>query len=133
MQSPLSLLWFPTFLFILFDLTLHFSCLTVSLAVSLSLSPFVPLMSLSHSLLLQRPTRSQAVVLCLPGLLSWSTGFLSTGTEQGLAGRYTEKSQLQCSHCVSHTLTLLPILSLSHTSATWAGHSTRYDVCNDAA
>ncbi|KAI3358695.1 hypothetical protein L3Q82_015100 [Scortum barcoo] len=39
-----------------------------------------------------------AVVLCLPGLLGWSTGFLSTGTEQELAWRYTEKSQLDCSH-----------------------------------
>ncbi|KAK2920969.1 hypothetical protein Q8A73_000454 [Channa argus] len=34
------------------------------------------------------PSCSQAVVLSLPGLLGWSTGFLNTGTEQELAGRY---------------------------------------------
>lgn len=101
---------------------------------SLFLLPsLTPSFLLSFPLSLEHPSCSQAVVLCLPGLLSWSPGFLSAGTEQGLAGRYTEKSQLHRSHWASHTLTLLPVLGPSHTRPAQTGHGTRYDVCHDAA
>lgn len=74
--------------------------------------------------LFQCPSCRHAVALCLPGLLGWCTGFLHTGTEQELAGRYTKPARLfPLSATHAHTAACA--------DATQAEWSTHYDASND--